>query len=84
MEVIDELIAQLREKQPEYLAEHDDERFGAWMYLVDRRLVRRIGFTSSDLEDWTYRDAFDGGMSPAEAAEEALEYAGMVLDGAAE
>lgn len=45
--------------------------FGVWLIFVNRSL-RPLGVAYSDLADWTWRDAFDDGMSPAEAAREAL------------
>lgn len=55
----------------EVLATAGDERFGAWLLLVDRAL-RPFGISRLDLADWTWRDAFDDGVAPAEAAWDAL------------
>jgi hypothetical protein len=49
-----------------------DVRFGLWLYLVDARLARGLGVSHRDLSDWTWRDAFDEGMSPKEAGLAAL------------
>ena len=53
------------------LAEAGNERFGAWLLLVDREL-RSYGVSHRDLADWTWRDAYDDGVAPAEAAWEAM------------
>ena len=46
-----------------------------WMEQVDACLVRRVGVSSADLPDVPYRDLFDQGSTPEEAAEEAVENA---------
>jgi hypothetical protein len=53
----------------------NDTDFDTWMRQVDECIGRRCGLSSSDLPDWTYRDAFDDGLSPEEAAAEALDNA---------
>jgi hypothetical protein len=50
-----------------------DVRFGVWLRLVDARLGKSLGIGHRDLSDWTWRDAFDDGLSPKEAAVAALE-----------
>jgi Family of unknown function (DUF5419) len=47
--------------------------FEQWMAEVDEVLVKKVGVSSADLPDWTYRDAFDQGSTPEEAADEAIE-----------
>lgn len=49
-----------------------DRDFAIFMMLVDRRLLRSIGLGVNDLADFNSRDCFDAGMSPVEAAQEAL------------
>lgn len=49
-----------------------DARFALWLYLTDRRVARRVGVSLFDLADVTLRDWYEDGLSPAEAAEEAL------------
>jgi hypothetical protein len=46
-----------------------------WKEAVDVWLFRYLDLTSDDLPDWSYRDAFDQGMSPADAAKEAVQAA---------
>ena len=46
--------------------------FGEWMREVDDILLARVGVTSADLPDQCYRDLYDEGISPGEAAREAL------------
>jgi len=51
----------------------DEQDFTEWMADVDAALAAKLGgFTSRDLPDQTYRDWFDDGMDPREAAAEAL------------
>jgi hypothetical protein len=45
------------------------------MARVDEALVRKVGVSSSDLPDFTYRDLFDTGCTPEEAADAAIENA---------
>lgn len=53
-----------------------DEDFTRWMQAVDNNIaLRTLGLDSSCLPDWTYRDAFDDGYRPHEAAEEAIKAA---------
>ena len=54
--------------------------FAQWMDAVDRVLESRIGFSSGDLEDWMWRDSFEAGDSPRDAALSFLEDMGYVDD----
>jgi hypothetical protein len=47
--------------------------FDAWMAAVDAALVRKCGVNSSDLPDVCYRDRYDTGSTPEEAADEAIK-----------
>ena len=49
-----------------------DLLFGLWMKLVDKHVSRKIGLGVLDLADTTFRDFYDDGIRPAEAAELAL------------
>ncbi len=49
--------------------------FDAWMAAVDDHLDRLVGATSADLPDCLYRDWYAAGMTPAEAAREAVKNA---------
>ena len=51
--------------------------FQQWKRQVDRCIEARIGLSSDDLPDVAYRDMFDYGDSPDEAAVAALEEAGF-------
>lgn len=51
--------------------------FEAWMSRVDSVLERRIGLSSQDLSDCCYRDWYDCGMTPSEAATEVLQENGI-------
>lgn len=47
--------------------------FEQWMSQVDQLLALSLyGLTSSDLADQTYRDWFDSGLEPNDAAAETL------------
>lgn len=72
---IDAALAQMRERSPGYADEvaGGDERFALWLAIVDGRMARSVGVTHRDIADWTWRDAYDSGMSPSEAAVEALQ-----------
>lgn len=47
--------------------------FGEWLRQVDGVLRQAVGLTHRDLADQTWRDWHASGMSPREAAFEALE-----------
>jgi hypothetical protein len=49
--------------------------FDEWMARVDEAIVRKVGVASSDLPDFTYRDVFDAGSTPEEAADAAIDNA---------
>ena len=49
--------------------------FQKWMEQVDACLVRRVGVSSAGLPDMPYRDFYDTGSTPEEAADEAIENA---------
>jgi hypothetical protein len=53
----------------------DGASFGAWMARVDEALVRKVGVSSADLPDLAYRDLYDQGVTPEEAADAAIENA---------
>lgn len=46
--------------------------FEAWKKAVDAEILRRTGMTSDDLEDYSYRDCYDNGVSPKNAAAGAI------------
>lgn len=51
----------------------DDPMFALWLHYVDKAVMRRTHMSYRDMEDWGYRDAYDGDLTPAEAAVEMLE-----------
>jgi len=51
------------------------DSFEAWMQKTDAALVRRCGMSSMDLPDCCYRDWYDDGVTPSEAAREAIREA---------
>lgn len=56
---------------PAEQAAFEDAAFAAWMARVDALVSREVcGLTTADLPDWTWRDSFDAGEAPADAASE--------------
>lgn len=52
--------------------------FEQWMVKVDQWISKGLcGFTSSDLADIAYRDLFEDGLTPIQAAREAIQNEGM-------
>ena len=51
-----------------------DLTFEQWMARVNRLVTGRYGVGTSDLEDQPYRDWFDDGLTPAEAASYVAEF----------
>lgn len=49
--------------------------FDEWMKQVDSEIEKHFGLSSDDLPDWTYADAFEDGMKPEDAAQEAMSAA---------
>jgi hypothetical protein len=54
-----------------------DDRFALWLHLVDKRCRTVFGIGIFDLEDWTWRDAFDDGSSPKEALADFDDHFGL-------
>jgi hypothetical protein len=52
--------------------------FKEWMAAVNEARVRKVGVCSSDLPNFTYRDLYDQGVTPEEAADYAIENAAAV------
>lgn len=50
-----------------------DKHFALWLHYLDRACMRRIVMGYSNLEDWPYYDAYEGGLSPIEACTNMLE-----------
>lgn len=69
-ERVDQLLQKVALNMPRYVRYAGGDRgFALWLLMVDRA----IGFLSHrDLADWHWRDAYDDGVSPREAAEEAV------------
>lgn len=53
--------------------------FTEWMVEVNREVTIQTGLSAYDLADRPYRDMYDDGFTPREAAHEALEYEGFPL-----
>lgn len=54
-----------------------DFGFDSWMRAVDFEVERLTGLSVHDLADNLYRDWCDSGMTPEEAAKQALENEGL-------
>lgn len=76
-------VQQVIEEKGEALKERhhtDDIYFALWLQALDQAVQRRIHLRYDDLEDWGYRDAYDEGMTPVEAATEMLLDSDMALE----
>ncbi len=49
-----------------------EDQFREWLRQVDTELAKRCGLSHDDLADQPWRDWFNDGFTPAEAAEESL------------
>lgn len=54
--------------------------FAQWIRKVDIAVSKRVGCSVYDLADCPFRDWFEDGMTPTEAATEALENEGLDED----
>lgn len=52
-----------------------DLKFRDWMKKVDHAIQKRTGLVSDDLPDCCYRDWFDDGVTPSNAASHAIRAA---------
>lgn len=59
----------------------DEVGFRAWMVQVDEHMGTLVPLTHKDLEDQPYRDWFDSGIPPYDAATMALEDSGYKVEG---
>jgi len=58
-----------------------DVDFALWLALVDLRLTRQIWLTHRDIADRPWREDYDAGRDPIDAADEAAEdEAGQLFD----
>jgi hypothetical protein len=53
----------------------EELRFCAWMRQVDRAMTALCGFSSDDLPDYLYRDAFRSRRNPLSVAKSAIRAA---------
>lgn len=58
----------------------EDPLFAIWLEALNRAVQRRAGVSYDDLEDWNYRDYYESGVPPTEAAIEMLEDQGWDLE----
>lgn len=49
--------------------------FQTWMGLVDLLIRQRTTMGVDDIDDWSYRDAYDRGVTPKQAASRAIQAA---------
>lgn len=61
----------------------DDVHFAIWLHTLNRAVQRIVMLSFDDLEDWCYRDAYDGGTLPKDAALEMLEDNGYDVENVA-
>ena len=54
--------------------------FEQYMAAVDSFMVGECGLTHADIDDWTWRDAYESGDAPEEAARDAMINAGYPED----
>ena len=54
-----------------------DTTFDAWMKKVDHRIKAMVGLSYRDLPDRNWRDMFDAGWGPREAADMVLSDEGF-------
>jgi hypothetical protein len=52
--------------------------FEEYMAECDRVLIGMLGVATDDLADWSWRDAYNDEMPPAEAVRESLENDGTL------
>lgn len=71
------MMLQLEKQIMQPIPPTSDPTFEAWMKEVDEFLLAEAMVNHHDLADQTYRDWFDSGMAPAEAAIEALNNEGF-------
>lgn len=50
-----------------------DAGFGEWLAEVDRWMAQEVGVTHRDVEDWSWREAYDAQTHPRDAALDALD-----------
>lgn len=55
----------------------DDLDFTAWLKKVDALVEQKTGLSFLDLEDWSWRDAYDSGDRPFSAVEAFLSDLGL-------
>ena len=54
----------------------DREDYTEWKHAVDRALLEVVGLKHDEMGDWGYRDGYESGLTPLDAAYAALEYNG--------
>ncbi|AFI25002.1 hypothetical protein [Mycobacterium phage SWU1] len=52
----------------------DDMSFETWMAALDGYMTETFGLGYQDIADWTYRDAYDDGLTFREAAHRAINH----------
>lgn len=79
-----------QDKLERYIATHgeslkeryhtDDVYFAVWIHHLNRAVQRRVGLHHDDLEDWDFWAAYDGDLTPKEAAEDMLDDLGYDIE----
>ena len=57
-------------------ARSEETRFQDWLRRVDSAIQAKCGLGMLDLDDYSYRDAFEDGRSPGSVARSAIKAAG--------
>lgn len=69
-------LASGNELQKRRLMEKRKRTFEIWMGKVDAHIAKRcMGFTSEDIDDYCYWEAFADGVSPSDCAKAAIRNA---------
>lgn len=55
------------------------DTYDKWLEAVDQQVIDRTGLSVHDLPDMPFREWYDDDVAPADAALEALDYAGYPL-----
>lgn len=55
------------------------DTYDKWLEAVDQQVISRTGLSVHDLPDMPFREWYNDDVDPADAALEALDYAGYPL-----
>ena len=49
--------------------QYTEQEFETWLAAMDAIFMQHYGLSYIDFPDWTWRDAFEDGLTPTEAVE---------------